>query len=407
MLSGCFRNFMSPARPSLSSTKRTDAHVKAVRMRRFGMASSTYALGLGLLILCWHLDLFPGAALVTVAVLFLVINLGLLAAFVNGWNQRFQDPSLTALQVCLGVTMVAVILTLGPSIQFVAASFYSVLFVFGMLKLSARELAGAGVYVTASFCSATLIRQHLYGDVLDLRVELVGAALVIASSVWFAIAASYISSLRARLRESLEEIKQLATRDAVTGLSNRRQIDLDLEAAINHAKCYGTPLCVAMIDVDHFKSVNDRFGHACGDEVLRAVANCLGSSLRSGDRLGRFGGEEFLLILPLVPMAQASTLVERLRSSVEALRVLPDGELAVTASFGLSAWRGDESAASLIRRTDQALYRAKDEGRNRVVTDALFGAIGVDGDITTPRRLAPGSAGAAQGLSSEAAPPHG
>jgi len=339
------------------------------------MASTTYALGLGILAVCWHLGLFPGAALAQIAALFLLVNLVLLAMFVSGLNTRFQDASLTALQVCVGVSMVAVILVLGREVQFVAAPFYSVLFVFGMLKLNGRDLLAVAIYVVTSYSVSMLLRYQLYADALDLRVELVSAALVVASSVWFATAASYISNLRARLSASLQQIAALATHDALTGLSNRRQIDLDLEAAVNNARRHGAPLCVALVDVDHFKTVNDRFGHAIGDEVLMAMAGCLAGSLRAGDRLGRFGGEEFLLVLPSASMAQASSLVERLRSRLEALQLLPDGEPAVTASFGLAAWRGDESAADLVRRTDQALYRAKNAGRNRVVTDALFGTL--------------------------------
>jgi diguanylate cyclase (GGDEF)-like protein len=366
---------MLPA-PSTPIPPRTAEQHQALRLRRFGMASSTYALGLVILALCWQLSLFPGAALAQVAALFLLINLGLLAAFATGWNERFDDPSLTAFQVCLGVTVVAVIQVLGRDVQFVAAPFYSVLFVFGMLKLRARDLAGVAAYVLASYGVAMLLRYHLYADALDLRVEVVSAALVVASSVWFAVAASYINKLRARLRSSLQQIAALATRDALTGLSNRRQIDLDLAASVKHAQRHGGPLCVALVDVDHFKSVNDRFGHTVGDEVLISVAGCLAGSLRAGDHVGRFGGEEFLLILPATTMAQASLLVERLRARLEALHALPSDERPVTASFGLAAWRGDESAADLVRRADRALYRAKNAGRNRVVADTLFGAVG-------------------------------
>jgi len=365
-----------PPAPSTPKLPRTPEHHQVLRLRRFGMASSTYALGLVVLVLCWQLSLFPGAALAQVAALFLLINLGLLAAFATSWNERFDDPSLTALQVCLGVTMVAVIQVLGRDVQFVAAPFYSVLFVFGMLKLNARDLAGVAAYVLASYGVAMLLRYHLYADALDLRVEVISAVLVVACSVWFAVAASYISNLRARLRSSLQQIAALATRDGLTGLSNRRQIDLDLETSVRHAQRHGGPLCVALVDVDHFKSVNDRFGHTIGDEVLMSVAGCLAGSLRAGDHVGRFGGEEFLLILPATTMAQATSLVERLRARLETLQALPSGERPVTASFGLAAWRGDESAADLVRRVDQALYRAKSAGRNRVVADTLFGAIG-------------------------------
>jgi len=348
----------------------------ALRLRRFGMASSTYALGMIILGLCTLLGLFPGTALMQIGALFLLINLGLLAAFMTHWNERFEDPSLTSLQINLAVTMVAVILVLGRQTQFIAPPFYSVLFVFGMLRMRARELAWVAAYILVSYCAAVLVRHRLYGDALDLRVESVTAALVVGSAIWFATAASYISNLRARLSASLQHIATLATHDAMTGLWNRRQIDLDLESAINHADRHGSVLCIALVDVDHFKAINDRYGHAVGDQVLTSIASCLAHSVRDGDKVGRFGGEEFLLLLPATSMAQASALAERLRHQLGILQLPPTCETPVTASFGLAAWQRQESAADLLRRADQALYRAKAAGRNRVEADSLFRALG-------------------------------
>ncbi|MBU6257993.1 MAG: GGDEF domain-containing protein [Burkholderiales bacterium] len=348
----------------------TPAQRQALRMRRFGMAAGTYALGLSILALCWRLGLFPGAALVRIGTLFLLLNLGLLLTFARGWNERFSDPSLTALQVCLAATMVALILVLGRHIQFVATPFYSVLFVFGMLSLSARALAAVNVYVLASYCVAMLVRHHRYADTWDYRVEFVSLALVVGGTVWFAVAAAYISGLRKRLRASLQQIATLASHDALTGLWNRRQIDLELEASVKQASRRNEPLCVALVDIDHFKRINDRHGHAMGDAVLVGVAARLGAALRSSDRVGRYGGEEFLLVLPATTPAQALALAERLRGELEAPCALPAGEPAVTASFGIAAWRGGEPVGDLLRRADRALYRAKDAGRNRVEVDA-------------------------------------
>ncbi|MDE2368705.1 MAG: GGDEF domain-containing protein [Burkholderiales bacterium] len=359
-----------PSVPFTPLATRTPAQQQNLRLRRFGMAAATYGLGFSILGLCWLLGLFPGAALARIAALFLLINGTLLVTFLRGWNERFADPSLTVQQVCLAVTMVAVILILGRNIQFLATPFYSVLFVFGMLRLSAREIAGVAVYVLASYCVAMGVRHHLYADTWDYRVEFVGLALVVGGSVWFAVAAAYISSLRSRLRASLQRIAMLASHDALTGLWNRRQIDLELEASIKQADRHGDALCVALVDIDHFKRINDRHGHAVGDEVLVLVADRLAASLRASDRVGRYGGEEFLLVLPATTMAQAAALAERLRGQLEALRALPAGEPAVTASIGVAAWRDDENVGALLRRADQALYRAKDAGRNRVVAEA-------------------------------------
>ena len=365
---------MPPAPPSLLPA-RTPAQRQHLRLRRFGMASSTYLLGLVILGLCTLLGLFPTLALLTVGVLFLVINAGLLLAFAIGWNERLADPSLTGLQVYLGATMVPVILVMGPDVHFVAAPFYAVLFVFGMLQMRPRDLARVAAYVLVSYGAALLLRHQIHGNGLDWRVEAVTAMLVVASSVWFATASSYISNLRARLRASLQHIAALATYDGLTGLWNRRQIDQMLEAAVKHAERQGSALCVAMVDLDYFKRINDHYGHVMGDEVLKAVAGTLAGSVRAGDHVGRFGGEEFVLLLPAATMAQATSLADRLRSRLETLQSLPAGEPPVTGSFGLAAWRAGESAGDLVRRADQALYRAEAGGRNRVEADSLFGVL--------------------------------
>ena len=342
---------------------------RRLRLRRFGMALSTYVLGFALLLFCALLGLLPTAALLQVGGLFLLINIALALAFFTGWNERWADPSLTLLQMGLGVSSVTVILVVGRQTQFVAAPFYSVLFVFGMLQLRPRQIAGMTLYVFLSYAAALALRYALFHDVLDLRVEAVTAALVVGSSAWFAVAAGYISNLRARLRESRLQIQALATRDGLTGLWNRRHIDVTLEAALQHAAHQGTPLCVVLVDVDHFKNVNDRHGHAMGDHVLKAVANCLAVSVRAEDHVGRFGGEEFLLILPATSLSQATVLTERLRQRLNAQPIMPMGDGPVTASFGLADWRSGEAASALVHRADRALYRAKAAGRNRVETN--------------------------------------
>jgi diguanylate cyclase (GGDEF)-like protein len=365
---------LAATRPS-----RTPEAQQQLRLRRFLMASSTYALGLAILTLCSFLGLLPWLQLAHLAAAFVIVNVAFYAVFRSGLNLRLQDPSLTMLQVCTGVTMVALILVRGRDVSFVAAPFYSSLFVFAMLQLQRRALSIVAAYLLLSYGAAVALRGWLYRDALDLRVEAITAIMVVCSSMWFAAAAGYISRLRLRLRQSLAQIEALATRDGLTGLWNRRHIDLQLESEIKRAERSGSPLCVAMVDVDHFKAINDRFGHPAGDEVLKLMAGCMAGAVRSGDQVGRFGGEEFLLVLPGTSMAQAQALAERLRTRLEALdthEMLHAAGVTLSASFGLAAWRGGESASELVRRADQAMYRAKAGGRNRVEADSLFRGLG-------------------------------
>jgi diguanylate cyclase (GGDEF)-like protein len=163
-----------------------------------------------------------------------------------------------------------------------------------------------------------------------------------------------------------ERLEAMLFEDPLTGLSNRRFILTQLSAAISAARRHGRPLTIAIVDIDHFKAVNDEHGHATGDRVLAAVASCLRTHLRAEDQLGRLGGEEFLALVPDADASVAASAVEKLRTEVGRMTVEHAGaDLGVTVSIGWAAWEG-ESAEELMRRADEALYEAKRSGRDRV-----------------------------------------
>ena len=167
----------------------------------------------------------------------------------------------------------------------------------------------------------------------------------------------------------IDALCTLSLRDGLTGLYNRRYFDDQLESEIRRAKRALAPMCVMIGDIDHFKAVNDKFGHALGDRVLIAASEAFASSLRGTDSVARYGGEEFAALLPGTSSTGAVMVAERVRSAVQALR-LADRDRTVTAtiSIGLAAFApgDDESALELLKRADGQLYRAKWEGRNRV-----------------------------------------
>jgi two-component system, cell cycle response regulator len=163
----------------------------------------------------------------------------------------------------------------------------------------------------------------------------------------------------------LEETRRLANNDGLTGLPNRRRASERLEVEVSRSRRYRNPMAVALCDVDHFKNVNDRFGHNLGDEVLVHVASALQASLRQVDLVGRWGGEEFLVILPETDLAGARIVGERLRKAVESIPPFKDGPESVTCSVGVAVFEGETSTAAFVDRADQALYRAKRAGRNR------------------------------------------
>jgi diguanylate cyclase (GGDEF)-like protein/PAS domain S-box-containing protein len=165
-----------------------------------------------------------------------------------------------------------------------------------------------------------------------------------------------------------DRLRELANHDPMTGLLNRRAFFEATAEELARVTRYRRTLCLAMLDLDHFKSINDRFGHAIGDEALRAVASSLGTQLRRQDRIGRYGGEEFAVALPETGLETAREVLDRCRVAIEALGVThPDGPIRVTISVGVVEAVERESLGALLRRADAALYAAKAQGRNRVV----------------------------------------
>lgn len=180
-------------------------------------------------------------------------------------------------------------------------------------------------------------------------------------------AMSLLTSMYAGARARADALATLAYRDPLTGLPNRRALYEALQRALDHAERYGRPLSVILFDLDRFKSVNDRFGHEVGDEVLRLVATGIAPHLRSADEFGRWGGEEFVVVAPETDLEEGRHLAERLRESLAALTPVPGAALRVRASFGVTGRGAGEGYDDVLRRADAALYAAKEAGRDRVV----------------------------------------
>jgi two-component system, cell cycle response regulator len=176
-----------------------------------------------------------------------------------------------------------------------------------------------------------------------------------------------------RLRDNVQMSIDMAITDALTGLHNRRYMETHVGALVGQALSRGKPLTVLVLDIDYFKAVNDTHGHDAGDEVLREFALRLRKSIRGIDLACRYGGEEFVVVMPETDLAVATMVAERLRRRI-ASEPFPIQQgaraIEVTISIGIAGLTGTDTAASVIKRADQALYRAKRDGRNRVVPDA-------------------------------------
>jgi two-component system cell cycle response regulator len=176
-----------------------------------------------------------------------------------------------------------------------------------------------------------------------------------------------------RLRQSVQQSIEMALYDALTGLNNRRSLERRLPAMIETARARGAALTMMVLDIDHFKRVNDTYGHDVGDRVLKGFGAQLRDTVRSGDLICRLGGEEFVVVMPGADAAEAARIAERARRTTESREFLVDGaagSVSITVSIGLAEWRENWNHAELYRRADRALYLSKSAGRNRVTQDA-------------------------------------
>jgi len=175
----------------------------------------------------------------------------------------------------------------------------------------------------------------------------------------------YVSDITQRKRNE-EAIRFLATTDSLTGIANRREFAKILACEVERAKRYGTPLSLVMYDLDHFKRVNDTFGHDVGDCVLRAVTRVVKECIRAVDVPARWGGEEFMVLMPQSNLAAAGSAAEKLRQAIAQYRF--DKVNTITVSFGVTELAPQDDSNALLKRVDDALYKAKESGRNRVET---------------------------------------
>lgn len=236
-----------------------------------------------------------------------------------------------------------------------AGLFWAYTLILANFMLAPRLLAiGCGLVTVA----AMLASGNLQGT-LATTAFVVSAALVMLYSFIFA-----------KLTDvQREQLHRLATRDPLTGVANRRSMEIELADALRLHLERGEPAALAVLDLDHFKRVNDLHGHEAGDRVLVAFAERVQACIRKRDRLFRFGGEEFVLLLPGTDQAGASAALEKIRHAVRASRLGPD--LAVSVSVGASLLRADDDWPAWLARADAALFLAKRGGRDRVEFDGV------------------------------------
>lgn len=212
---------------------------------------------------------------------------------------------------------------------------------------------------------SSLFSSVLIDAVLIIISQMLGITLTFSLVMMINGRLFYDLNLYSEEREKMVgELRRLATTDNLTGIHNRMKLELLLTAEVLRSRRYNRPLSVILIDVDKFKSVNDTYGHLAGDTVLKDIARLLKENIRESDYVGRWGGEEFLVINPETSAHGASSLAEKLRKNIEEHKFQIVG--AKTISLGVATLQGEEWEEDMLKRADQALYRAKNGGRNRV-----------------------------------------
>ncbi len=319
-----------------------------------------------------HLGLMSSAVATGLLVASLSTFVFFFALVRSGWSQRFDDPVLALPHsLCAILISLAAYASLGDHRANVIILMTQVV-VLSMFRLRPKQVLGLGV-TTVALLGACILFVTLR-DPVHYKPASGWAHFVLAGSTILALSliGKWVSDIRVRiarqsreLTEAIDTLQQMATTDMLTGTLNRRMLTELLEHEFKVWERTGTGFCVALFDVDHFKLVNDRHGHAVGDVVLRSFVNSSRPQLRQVDKLGRWGGEEFLLMLPHVSLDAALVAAERVRSSFEALRFDETPGLRVTISAGVAEIRHGETLEHAIDRADAALYRAKQSGRNR------------------------------------------
>lgn len=340
-----------------------------LRLRRLLIAVAVYVPCALMLTLVSWLGFLPPWFTSVWSAIFAGTNVIFFVLIKIGVNLRFKDPSMTMAQMAVAIGAVAFILYHADAIRGGLLMLMLVIILFGVLRLTTAELLVMGALSSAAYATVIVLLTANQPDQVDPRVEWVQWATLTGTLAVSCPLVGYMSTVRRRLSESLRTIKDLAQRDALTGVFNRHQMGEALEREISRCE-RGSPAFLALIaDIDHFKLVNDTHGHLVGDQVLKAVASSTREILRKADYMARYGGEEFVLIVAAGDGAEASATCERIRANVEQLRIPELQPRGVTISIGGTFFRHGDTQSSILGRADAALYRAKNGGRNRVELD--------------------------------------
>ena len=312
-----------------------------------------------------HWSILSGAGLVLV---FALIR--------SGFSLRWSDPSLALPQMLYAIACNAVAFVIAGDGRGGTLPLLSVILTFGMFGMSTRQVTFVGVYALVLFAWAIAYVRETMGSLVPVEIHIAYFFMLVIVVIGCSFLTWRLTNMRQHIRDqkdqlqqALEKIQRIATRDELTGTANRRFMQEQMRQEFQRSSRSGTPVMVAMLDIDYFKRVNDTYGHQAGDRSLQMFAQVVQNSLRSTDLLARWGGEEFLVLLPDTDFSYGMACLERVRTQVaETMVAFGSVEIQFTVSIGVTQYLEGDSIESTVDRADFALYAAKAQGRNQVVS---------------------------------------
>jgi diguanylate cyclase (GGDEF)-like protein len=346
------------------------------RIQRFLIGVGSSVLVWAVMFLIYSQGHMEATGLVRAGLAMLFLFVAFYTLFRTRVNLRAADQSLTAPQILssIVVTLYAMYYTTNAA-RTVLSMVFIMAFFFGVFRLNTRQFAMIAVITLAGYVVLIGMLLRYRPETIDVNLEFMRCAATGVVLFWFSMVGGYVGRLRkrlaiskTRLEKAIRTIKQEADTDELTGGHNRRYLMdmLQRERSLNRRT--GSTFCVCIADVDHFKRINDAFGHHTGDEVLRGIVRAAHQWLRVTDYFGRYGGDELMVILTNASIEGARTCAEMMRRQIEQLSFPDlDPNVRVTLSIGVTQYRPGEDVADTVHRADLALYAAKQAGRNRVL----------------------------------------
>jgi diguanylate cyclase len=347
---------------------------QALRIRRYFMAAVVYAFCASLAYVSYLAGFMEWQAIAGFLIFIPIFNFFLYIFFRTGLNLKMADPSLTGLQMSAAILVTMYGMYFANESRGVLLLIYVIILLFGIFRLNTRNFLYISVFTLLTY-GGVIVLLHLFRPQgVNFHMEYLQWVVLALVLMAFSVIGGYISSLRHHLSvskaeqaKSIEIIREMAIRDELTGLYNRRHVLELLDHEKHRTSRGGGIFCLAILDIDHFKNVNDTYGHLVGDEVLKAVAVMIKTTMRNTEYCARYGGEEFLIVLTQTNIEGALIAAQRVRTNIEKIKFPNIGsDFKITVSIGLSEYKMREEIDVVIAGADKALYLAKDGGRNRV-----------------------------------------